>query len=569
MKQLKLYPVITVCTAFLFLNACVDLNLNPLSEASNGNWNSTEEEVNMSVNNFYSDAFWGHPKDDLTDDLTYRDQLRATTAGDITSEWDQSGDLWRNSYKGISRANMLLSTIDRAKGVIDEIRLDRYKAETRFFRAYLYSRLIFHFGDVVYFDEPVELSDAAKARTSKSEILKKIYEDFDYAVNILPANYGNGQRRATKGAAYALKARVALHCGDWTTARDAALACMNLNEYELSPSFPDLFRVSTKALPATLKENIWTVPFSVQYNHEYTGFDPRNLMTRNAGGFAAEEPTWTLFCSFLCTDGKPIDESPLFDPHNPFQNRDPRCAATIVEFGTSHLGFIYDPHPDAEEIRNDAGRWIMNNDCRFVNTNASWLGLVYKKGIDNSWKENGMKIDPDLIIVRYADVLLMYAEAKIELNEIDQNLRDAMNDVRARAYGVKKEDTAAYPVITNTNQSELRKILRIERRMEFAHEGLRYYDLIRWKLAEKALTKPLYGLIDYYNKPEVVNFIRPHWFFAEVPPIDEDGIADFSGMAEKGFVRQLVLRVFPQRQYLWPIPKTDVLVYGLEQNAEY
>jgi hypothetical protein len=543
--------------------------LNPLSEGSSGNWNATEEEVVMSVNNFYSNAFWGHPKDDLTDDLTYRDQLRATTAGDITSEWDQSRILWVNSYKGIGRANTLLATIDRAAGTIDAARLERYKAETRFFRAYLYSRLIFHFGDVVYYEEPLDLKDANRARIPESEVLKKIYDDFDYAIGILPASYGGDTRRATKGAAYALKARIALQCGDFATARDAAAECMSLNEYKLNPKFQELFCVTTKNTEASLKENIWVVPYTPIDDHYNDNFDAKNLITRMVGGFDAEEPTWALFCSFLCTDGKPIDESPLFDPHNPFLNRDPRCAATIVEFGTDHLGYIYDPHPDREEIRNPSGQWVMNNDCRAVNTNASWLGLVYKKGIDKTWLDNGIKTYTDVIIVRYADVLLMYAEAKIELNEIDQSVRDAMNEVRARAYGVQKENTTAYPAITGNSQPDLRKILRMERRMEFAREGMRYYDLIRWRLAEKALTKPLYGMIDFYGRPEVAAIARANWFFGETPPVDEDGIADFSGLAQKGFARQLVNRVFPTRQYLWPVPKEDVLVYGLEQNEGY
>jgi hypothetical protein len=566
---MKQYNIIIVCIACLFLNACVDLNLNPLSEGSSGNWNSTEDEVLLSVNNFYSDAFWGHPKDDLTDDLTYRDQLRATTAGDITSEWDQSEDLWKNCYTGIGRANALLATIDRAAESIDPARLDRYKAETRFFRAYLYSRLIFHFGDVVYSDGPMNLSDVARSRTDKSEVLKKIYEDFDYAIDILPVNYGGENRRATKGMAYALKARIALHSGDWATARDAASDCMKLNEYELSPKYAELFRPTTKNTEASLKENMMVIPYTTINNHLNGRFDPKNLLTRMVGGFAAEEPTWALFCSFLCTDGKPIDESSLFDPENPFQNRDPRCAETIVEFGSQHLGYVYDPHPDAEEIKNAAGRWIANNDCRYVNLNASWLGLVYKKGIDDTWITYAPQSICDVIIIRYADVLLMYAEAKIELNEIDQSVRDAMNDVRARAYGVKKENVADYPPITSNSQTELRKILRIERRMEFALEGLRYYDLIRWGLAEKALARPLYGMIDFYQNPDNATIARDNWFFGETPQIDDDGIADFAPLAAKGFARQLVVRVFPTRQYLWPIPKTEVLVYGLEQNTDY
>jgi hypothetical protein len=566
---MKRYNIIAIGVACLFLNACVDLNLNPLSEGSSGNWNSTEDEVQFSVNNFYSDAFWGHPKDDLTDDLTYRDQLRATTAGTITSEWDQSQELWVNSYKGISRANMLLATIDRAEGNIDPVRMERYKAETRFFRAYLYSRLIFHFGNVIYNDKPVMLNDDVRSRTDKGEILKKIYEDFDYAIEILPVGYGGETRRATKGAAYALKARIALQSGDWAIARDAALRCMELGEYELNFNFGDLFRPTTKNTEASRKENIWVVPFTEFNEHLNERFDPRNLLPRMATGFAAENPTWALFCSFLCTDGKPIDESPLFDRSQPFLNRDPRCAETIVEFGTQFLGYTYDPHPDAELIRNPAGTRVPNNDCRFVSQYASYFGLLYKKGVDETWLNYGWRSTSDVIIIRYADVLLMYAEAKIELNEIDQSVRDAMNDVRARAYGVKKENTAAYPAITGNSQQELRKILRIERRMEFAKEGLRYYDLIRWELAEKALARPLYGMIDFFDNSAQATVARNNWFFGETPPVDEDGIADFSSLAAKGLARQLVVRVFPTRQYLWPIPKTEVLVYGLEQNEGY
>ena len=77
-----------------------------------------------------------------------------------------------------------------------------------------------------------------------------------------------------------------------------------------------------------------------------------------------------------------------------------------------------------------------NNDARVNAQFASYNGLLWKKGIDETWLENGKDVDPDKIIIRYADVLLMYAEAKIELNQIDQSVLDAINRVRARAFGV-------------------------------------------------------------------------------------------------------------------------------------
>lgn len=121
----------------------------------------------------------------------------------------------------------------------------------------------------------------------------------------------------------------------------------------------------------------------------------------------------------------------------------------------------------------------------------------------------------------------MYAEAKIELNQIDQSVLDAINQVRARAYGVDYTQTNAYPAVTTTDQQKLRSILRAERRMEFAKEGLRYMDLVRWKIAGKALTRPNYGMLYPVSllKEKVVD--KGLWFWPETPAIDEDGIADF------------------------------------------
>ena len=169
--------------------------------------------------------------------------------------------------------------------------------------------------------------------------------------------------------------------------------------------------------------------------------------------------------------------------------------------------------------------------------------------------------------MRYADVLLMYAEAKIELNEIDQSVLDAMNQVRARAYGVPASAVSDYPAVTETNQKKLRRIVRRERRVEFAFDGSRSEDLIRWKLASKALNQPIYGmLLNLDNMRErIVNPGR--WFFPEVCPIDEDGLSDFSGMYQRGLVELLVPKTFDDRQYLFPIPSTELLINpNLTQN---
>ena len=141
---------------------------------------------------------------------------------------------------------------------------------------------------------------------------------------------------------------------------------------------------------------------------------------------------------------------------------------TIVEFNTEHCGFEYDPSPAAKTVMNyTTGKKQSNQDTRIVNQYSSYTGLLWKKGIDASWTVD-QKVEQDYIIMRYADVLLIYAEAMIELNRIDDSVLKAINMVRARAYGVNVTATDSYPAVTTTDQTELRRALRIERRMEFA-----------------------------------------------------------------------------------------------------
>lgn len=563
MKKIVLF-ITSACIVFLV--ACNSLDLNPLSTGSNANWYEDESEVNMSLNDLYRDPFWPIDLEAWSDNWMARNALTPITDATINSEWSTSESYWQTAYKAIGRVNTLLANIDKASDNITQSNLDRYTAEARFIRASQYSILVSHFGDAIYYGDVPDLATAYNfSRTDKETILKSIYDDYDFAISKLPVSYGTGDlKRATKGAALALKARIALYMGDWAVARDAAKACMDLSVYQLYPDFSSLFIPETK----NSIETIFAIPRSVELGSFIANGD---LMTRNAGGYAGNDPSWDLFCSFLCTDGLTIDNSPLFDSHNPFQNRDPRCNATIVEFQTRHLGFMYQPHPDSLTCYNfNTGKYQKNNDNRANTQYASFNGLVFKKGINDAWLNPGRKVDPDKIIIRYADVLLMFAEAKIELHEIDQSVLDAINTVRARAYKVNYKSTSSYPAVTTTNQGDLRKILRIERRMEFANEGTRYMDLIRWKLAEKVLNIPNYGILDPIDLREKV-VKTGLWFFPQTPAIDEDGVADLTPMYNAGLIKLLTVRKFdPSKQYLWPIPAKDILINSnIEQNPGY
>lgn len=565
MKRHIIPAIIALC-----LCSCSKLDLYPLDTGSNDSWYKTEDQMVMSIRGLYRTVFWPLDNDYWADDHQSRSNLNIITGGTINGESSEVKNRWLNCYKAIARANTILANLDNAQerlGISEEkVRL--YRAQTLVARAAQYCILTTYFGDVVYVDKEISIDEAFRmGRTDKSEILEKVYADLETAAADLPVSYTGSVELATRGAALAIKARYALFNGEWQIAADAARRCMDLGVYELYPDFSKLFLAST----AHASENILSWPRSVDLD---ITLDPGNVMgycTRNRGGYASEYPSWELFCSFLCRDGKPIDESPLFNPHKPFENRDPRCAATIAEFGTEHLGVIYDPNPYSFNVMNNiTGKQIKNLDCNSNSMYASFNGLVRKKGVDEDWVNNQtFKVAPDYVFIRYAEVLLIYAEAKIELGQIDASVLNAINSVRARAYGVQLSQTSAYPAVTALGQDEMRRIVRLERRMELAYEGLRYMDLLRWKLAEKALNQPNYGLLDNAGLKKLCD--DGNWFFAYVPEIDEDGIADFSRLYEDGLCKIISKRNFDaSKNYLWPIPSQEVLTNPfLGQNDNY
>lgn len=548
--------------------------MSPLSEGSSDNWYSTESEITMALNGLYRMEFWPDyllPQNDLdlwSDDMMNRDRTTAITNGTLNGQDWVVMSWWANAYKCIARANTIILNLEKGTAKVPQTIVDQYMAEARFVRACQYSKLITYFGDVVYYEGVMDLEEAfTKGRTDKNTILKAIYQDFDFAASKLPKGYGSAANyHATSGAALAMKARIALFFQDWAVARDAAKACMDLGAYELYPDYSLLFLSKTK----NNTELIFGIPRSEALNVYIP--DTRNYLPRNRGGWgAAMAPSWYLFCAYLCTDGLPIDESPLFDPHKPFLNRDPRCNATIVEFGTPWLGVTYEPHPDSLTVMNFlTGQRISNRDSRGNNQPfASFNGLMFKKGIDDDWVDN-FKAENTNTIIRYADVLLMYAEAKTELGEISQQMLDeSLNKVRARAYKVDVADKASYPAVVAGDKNTVRQAIRIERRMELTLEGRRYEDLLRWKLAEKMLNKEMYGMLDPADLREKI--VKPGlWFFPSIPPVDEDGLADFDPMYAQGLVKLVAVRTFPAHQYLWPIPNKEILINSnMEQNPGY
>lgn len=578
--KLKIYIIII---AFLGLNlsSCADLDLQPLSKASTETWFTDDMQVEMALNTLYLHQFWPMFKcdwgtraimslDEATDDWMNRTSRVIFVDGTLNSSNSNFvKNTWNYTYKAVSRANTILENMERSKENIAPEYYDRYIADARFIRACMYSRLISRWGDVIYYTKDVDLEEAYNIkRTDKMEVLKHIYEDFDYAAEKLPVSYsGTEHKRATKGAAYAMKARIALFFQDYKVARDAAKACMDLGEYELFNDFGELFKSKTK----NSKETVFGIPRAIEFGSAIPPNGVRPYLSRNvAAPSTTAQPSWDLFCAFLCTDGKTIDESPLYNPKEPFKNRDPRCTYTIVEFDTNYFGYNYTPHPDSLKCWHyEQAKFVTNKDSKASDKYASYNGLMLRKGIDEDWTDD-YYVNADKLIMRYADVLLMYAEAKIELNEIDDSVLEAMNRVRARAYKVNYAASSGYPKIIETDQAKLRRILRIERRMEFAFEALRYDDIIRWKIAEVVMNRVNYGLpTSVKNCKKLVK--DGLWFFGGIPEIDENGCPNFEKMKNINRYRKLSQRIFdPAKHYLWPIPSHDLIMNPeLGNNPNY
>jgi SusD family. len=559
-----------ICPMLLLVVGCArNLDLNPLSEGSSENWFKNENEITLALNDLYRSDLWYIESNRLfhtdrySDDWSQREQLYEWAAGATTGMTGEVINTWQTLYKGVARANTILYSLDRAADNVSEERLNQLRGEASFFRACFYSYLIFLYGDVPFVTNYITIEQAFElGRTDKNVILKQIYDDFDVAIQYLPTSYGNDLMRVTKGAAYAFKARTAAWMLDYRTCAEAAKGCIDLDMYSLHPDYGELFLTKTHVSP----ELIFTLPRSQALMND--ALASNSYYPRNAGGTAVAQPSWELFCAYTCTDGLPVDESPLFDPQHPFENRDPRCAATMVEFGTPHLGFIYDP--GAEKVLNlTTDKMVTNKDALLNDQFAAYNGMCLKKGVDEEWTDD-KKTETDIKLMRYADVLLMYAEAKMELNEIDASVLEAINRVRARAYKVSHTQINDYPAVTETDQNRLRTIIRNERRVELAWENRRWFDLLRWRLAEIALVRPVYALP--VKEGLIANIASGDYFFPKgvLPEIDENGLVDLSPLFATGKIRAVVQRKFDTRQYLYPIPSKEVQINNnIKQNPGY
>jgi hypothetical protein len=423
----------------------------------------------------------------------------------------------------------------------------RMEGELKFIRAFRYQDLIRNYGGIVLMgDKVTSLSDNLQdpslyKRATIKESIAYVLAQLDDAASKLPLNNDNSWLlgRATKGAALALKSRLALYAasplyegaGTWADAVTAAQAVINLNKYGIyTGGYNNLFLVNETN--ETIFERLYTK------NDNHTHLEIANG-PNGYGGWAGNTPLQNLVDDYEMDNGKPItDATSGYDASKPYEHRDPRFAATVLYNGSFYRNRNIETFtPGGKDSKDGADNW-----------NTTKTGYYLKKfmndayPLQNPWGNAGFQ---PWIYFRYAEILLNFAEAANEAYGPDAipagstlSARSAINMIRARP-GINMPALAG-----GLSQSQMRDAIRYERRVELAFEEHRFYDVRRWKIADVTENKPAAGVIITKNADGS---------FAYTPKVALDG------------------RSFATKHYWLPIPRAEIQASGgqLQQNAGY
>lgn len=427
---------------------------------------------------------------------------------------------YTNSYAGIHAANYFLENVDKIK-VTNATLVNSRKGEVKAMRAYFYLKLVSWYGAVPLVTNSISITDAAQL---KRDDVTKIYDfistELDAAAALLP-NTQSDKGRITKGAALALKARAMLYAGRYQDAATAAKAVMDMGVYTLYPKFKQLFSYAGENNSEVIMDKEFVK--DIYSNNVFASTAPSSM----ASSVAQVVPTKVIADEFEMNNGKSItDITSGFDPYNPYLNRDPRMRYSMwVPGDTLYNGKIYNSVPGSGTADAFGGG----------NLYATTTGFNIKKYVNPEDFGSPSNCGINMILIRYPEVLFTYAEAKIELNQIDQSVTDAINLIRKRG-------DVNMPVISGTlTQSQLRTAVRHERAVELAFEGLHVFDIRRWKTAENVMTGPIKGLT-YISNGVLVTVVN------------------------NSFIRSFNAN----RDYLWPIPQQEIILdKNLVQNPNW
>lgn len=572
--------------AIMALSSCKP-DLISLNGPSTGAFPANAKEAEMGLFGAYqniskldasSTPIW-HVMDNITDIGYARPGNNYTSpiTSAITTDNALTNKPWQVHYQTIARVHTVLDNLEKLRATMTENAYKQLDAELRFVRAYCYSQLIELYGAVPLLKHGVDLSNANVPRSPKAEVEQFLLDELtEIADNLPPSQAQFGNVRASKVAAYMLKARVALYAKKYKEAAVAANTAITLSngQHDLTPfnttidyvgkdhtaGEPEVSNIFGHAGFKSSKEWIWVAEYNMtipgnSHNQQYYS------ASRLGKGVCYWGPTQDLINTFQAKDGLPITQSPLYDASKPFENRDPRLDMYCARPHARYVGYQFEPAAGFPTVLN---YWpkiqdptknptsVANADA--TNAFRSFSGYLWRKPIDlvdfNSTSVSGVS-DLNVGIFRFAELLLIYAEAKIEDNDIDNTVYEAINKVRRRA---KMPELP-----TALTQAELRTALRYERKVELANDGLRWYDLRRWDIAKTVMNGYIY-----------LNRDAKAWTKEVLTGFDENYTPIYNhAEAIKYFTtQQVVFKV--KKDELWPVPKSERDANkSLDQNDGY
>jgi len=459
------------------------------------------------------------------------------TTGQITA-LDNLLDNWGTLYVSIRSANLFLEKIDlwTPASSIEAEAKNRMIGEAYFLRAFFYMELFKRYGAVPVFEKILNVTDNLNLpRNTVDETLNVIVTNCDRAASLLPSvNTSVNAGRATKGAALMLKANALLlrasklHNPDnnktyWLAAANAAKNVMDMTDvYELDDDYKKLFTNRTSKsiiFQSTVNKTTW-----------------RDLVfLPSLGGYARVQPIQELVDAYEMKDGSEFDWNNPVHAANPYNNRDPRLDYSIIHDGSTWKGTVIQTYEGAPGTNgtNIAGGVPQTQTgyylAKCVDENASRIPAVTGS---HYW-----------VYMRYEEAFLVYAEAMNEyLDQPDQSVYNAINAIRTRA-GINM------PPLSGLTKDQMRKKVRNERRVEFAFEGKRFYDIRRWRIGDDSseqnggVMKIASGVKITYN----------------------------SGMGTKTYqTRAIQNRIYDSKFDLFPIPQAEIQRQSaLTQNPDY
>jgi len=481
MKTIKgfLFPAIIITS--LSFSACSDfLDLKPLGRYTEDDIpaGSFESQIfgvyakmrafevsampYIAIHNFRSDdADKGSSTTDGVAQETFYDNFEYTK-----DEWLLNG-YWSGHYALIIAANAVIDDINEAQAEDEATLINR--AEARFMRAYAYFNLVRAFGQVPKIDFKVD--DAAQANVPKSteeEIFSLIDSDLADAVAHLPLTWEERYRgRLTKGAALSLQTKSLMWRKRWSDAYNSAQQVINSGVYSLSPSFEGIFRETGE----NNEESIFEI--QAYYSLTQTGLGIQYAQVQGVRGAGSWDLGWGW-------------NTPTQSLADAFEEGDPRKDATLLYSG--RVNTPYNENVPAATVSIPRPYWnkkVYTNPAVRQSTGSRF----------GQWM--------NMRVIRYADVLLLAAEAANEMGNTSEALQ-YLEMVRARARG---GNSAILPAVTTTDQVQLRKAIQHERRVELAMENERFFDLVRWGIVREVMHAA--GKTGYQDKHRYLPIPQP------------------------------------------------------------